>query len=216
MTDPTSIERRLIVALAAIALVAVLGVLVLLPYRLYERDIRNATEQAQRVSSVVHSALSCPIGAGNDATDLVNRLQGNASLEIRLAKLARPEDHPLHASPVAASTREGTDLRYLVPPVLDRDGGSWLAEMHFDLAPLRRDSVRLIVDLMLAVTIGAAIFSAVIFALFRRALLLPLRELAERVDRIAGGEEGVALPEFRSREMAQLSGAIGRLTEARR
>jgi len=211
MGDRSSIEGRLIATLAVIAVVAVVGVLTILPYRLYERDIRRATEEAQRISSVVHSALSCPLDAGIDATDLVNRLQGTADLEIRLAKLASPTEHPLHLSSAGSSVRSGTDLRYVAPPVLDQRGGSWLAELHFDLSNMKRDSVRLIIDLVVAIVIGATIFSLVIFVLFRRALLVPLRELAESVDRMAAGDADATMPRFESREMTELAASIERL-----
>lgn len=37
-----SFEQRLLLALAVIAVLAIVGTLAILPYRLYERDIRNA------------------------------------------------------------------------------------------------------------------------------------------------------------------------------
>ena len=42
MSNQQSVERHLIVVLGAIACIAVLGVLAILPYRLYMRDIRQA------------------------------------------------------------------------------------------------------------------------------------------------------------------------------
>ncbi len=208
MLNPSSIEARLLATLAVIAVVAVAGVLVILPYRLYERDIRQATDEAQRLSSVVHSALSCPLASGRDATDLVNRLQGTANLEIRLAKLDDPEEHPLHRSQAGSSIRSGTDLRYVAPPVLAGDGGSWLAELFFDLSSMKRDSVRLIFDLMLAIVVGAALFSAAIYWLFRRALLAPLAELSHAVEHLAAGDAAPRLPRFDTAEMQKLAASI--------
>ena len=215
MADRSGIEFRLVLTLGVIALVAVVGILAIVPYRLYQRDIRTATEQAQQVSSVVHSALSCPLGSGSDATDLVNRLQSLADLEIRLSRLDRPDEHPLHRSRAGSSLRQDTDLLYVAPPVLDGRGGSWLAELHFDLSSMKRDSVRLIIDLVLAVVLGAAAFSVVIFTLFRRALLAPLEQLTQLAERLATGESGEEMPRFENPEMTRLARAIERLAAAR-
>jgi hypothetical protein len=46
--------------------------------------------------------------------------------------------------------------------------------MEFDLAPLKRESVRLIIDLVLAVALGSLVFSAVVFVLVRQSVVLPL------------------------------------------
>jgi methyl-accepting chemotaxis protein len=177
---------------------------------------RRESRPAGGISSVVHSARSCPLTAGIDATDLVNRLQGTADLEIRLAKLANPEEHPLHLSGAGSSVRSGTDLRYVAPPVLDQRGGSWLAELRFDLSNMKRDSVRLIIDLVVAIVIGATVFSLVIFVLFRRALLVPLHELAQSIDRMASGDADAAMPRFESREMTELAASIERLAGSRK
>ena len=88
MSQPQSVETRLFKLLAVIAAAAVCGVLALLPYRLYSRDIRHAEVQAHRVASVAHTALSQAVGRGEDVTDLANRFQGIADFEIRLRKLA--------------------------------------------------------------------------------------------------------------------------------
>ena len=40
------------------------GVLAILPYRLYARDVRHATVHAHRIASVVHTALSHAILEG--------------------------------------------------------------------------------------------------------------------------------------------------------
>ena len=52
MSGSNSLERRLQIALAGIACVAVIGVMAILPYRLYERDIRHARVSAHRIASV--------------------------------------------------------------------------------------------------------------------------------------------------------------------
>ena len=64
MSQPQSVETRLFKLLAVIAAAAVCGVLALLPYRLYSRDIRHAEVQAHRVASVAHTALSQAVGRG--------------------------------------------------------------------------------------------------------------------------------------------------------
>ena len=70
------------------------------------------------------------------------------------------------------------------PPILDPDGGTWLATMRFDLSPMKRESIRLIIDLVLAVLIGSAAFSLVVYVLIRRMLLKPLHEVTHRVEEI--------------------------------
>jgi hypothetical protein len=42
MSQAPSVERRLIITLLAIACIAIGGVLAILPYRLYARDIQQA------------------------------------------------------------------------------------------------------------------------------------------------------------------------------
>ena len=80
MSQAPSVERRLILTLLVIAGVAISGVLAILPYRLYSRDIQQATTDAHRLSSVVHVALSHALLQEEldqaSLTDLVNRLQG--------------------------------------------------------------------------------------------------------------------------------------------
>jgi methyl-accepting chemotaxis protein len=210
MSDRPSVERRLLVLLAAIAAIAVLGVLAIVPYRLYQRDVRQAEVAAHRIASLVHVALSHALAEQEDTSDLVNRFQGIADLQIRLEKLPPGELHPAAALGRGSSERRDTDLTYTAPPILDGAGGTWLATMHFDLSPMKRESIRLIVDLMLAVVIGSAAFSLAVFLLIRRSLLAPLREVTERVERYAQGQEVGPLPEFGSRELATLMDALDR------
>ncbi len=210
MRQSPSVERHLIRVLGGIACVAVLGVLAILPIRLYQRDIRHATVHAHRVSSVVHTALSHGLIEGDDLGDLINRFQGIADLEIRLRPLATGETHPAGTSQKGSSHLDGTILRFLAPPLLDRDGRTWLAEMTFDLSPMKRESIRLIVDLLLAVALGSAVFSAAVFLLVRRALVTPLREITRTIE--ASCEEGATLhsPDFSTREMEELAEAVAR------
>lgn len=211
MADRAGIEFRLILTLVVIALVAVAGLLVLVPYRLYERDIRNAAEHAHRVSGVVQAALSCPLDHGGDATGLIQRIQSAGEVRVALSRL---EAGDLPAGAIVgrgSSVLDDTDLRYVSSPVLDARGRPWVAEMHFDLSPMKRESVRLIVDLVVAVSVGALVFSLVIFVLFRRAFVQPLRELTRRVERRGAGDPDVAWPRFESREMSELAAAIDRL-----
>jgi hypothetical protein len=215
MQEPASIERRLIQILGIIAAIAVGGVLAILPYRLYSRDIRNASVHAHQVSSVVHAALSCPIASGTDASDMVNRFQGLADLRIRLRRLEPGEIDATSASGRGTSDLRGTDLTYLAPPILDGAERSWLAEMSFDLSAMKRESVRLIIDLVLAVVLGAAAFSAGIFLLMRHSLFLPLREMTRHIQALAEGRE-TPIPEFRSAEMTELADAVERACHARR
>lgn len=203
-----SVEIRLIQVLVVIALIAIAGVLVLLPYRLYSRDIRHATVQAHRVSSVLHTALSRAILDGEDVASLVNQLQSTADLQIRLRPLEPGEEHPAARTGRGSSTRDDTDLTYVAPPILDQDGNTWLAEMYFDLSPMKRESVRLIIDLVLAVAVGSVLFSVLVFWLVHVSLVLPLRHATHVIERHDPQTEIVAMPDFRSREMAELAAAV--------
>jgi hypothetical protein len=222
MTDAAStrpsVERRLLLFLAVIAGIAVAGVLAILPYRLYERDVRLAEVNAHRIGSLLHVALGHALQQGTDVADvadLANRFQGIAGLELRLRQLEPGEMHPASTSGRASSERRDTDLTYTAAPILDRDGHTWLATMHFDLSPMKRESVRLILDLVLAVVLGSLAFSAAIFWLIRRALLQPLHEVTERVEEFAAGREPGPTPAFGSRELASLMDALDRARRVR-
>lgn len=215
MPRTKSVQLRLVQVLAAIACVAVLGVLAIVPYRLYSRDIRHATVQAHRISSVVHTALSYAMLAGDDVTDLINRFQGIADLEIRLTKLEPGEAHPAATSGRGSSNLDGTDLTYIAPPILDGEGTTWLATTHFDLSPMKRDSIRLIVDMALAVVLGSAVFSAAVLLLIRRSLLVPLRDVTRSIERIGAGNESVQMPDFETREMGDLARAVEKVCRTR-
>lgn len=218
MSSPYSAERRLIQSLAVIAAVAVAGVLAILPWRLYQRDIRIAEVNAHRIASVVQVALAHAIEQGEDVTSLVNHLQGIADLQIRLRRLDPGDPAAEDVEARREMKLDGTDLDATAPPILDRDGRKWVATMHFDLAPMKRDSVRLIIDLVLAVVLGSAVFSAAVFLLVRHALVSPLREITKRVERYARGDATAtsALPEPGSREMADLAAALDRAARAGR
>jgi hypothetical protein len=200
-----SVERRLIILLVGIAAVAVVGVLAILPYRLYTRDIRAAQVNAHHVASIVHAALSQAAEEGDDFADLVNRFQGLASVEITLSKLQSGEIHPAASSRKGSSKLRGTDLTFTAAPIQSRDGTNWLLSMHFDLSPMRRDSVRLIIDLAIAVVLGSVAFSLAIFYLIRGTLVKPLRELSRSIERSQRTGEPAQLPTFESREMEDLA-----------
>jgi methyl-accepting chemotaxis protein len=208
-----SVERRLLLFLAIIAAVAVAGVLAILPYRLYERDVRLAEVNAHRIGSLLHVALGHALQQGTDVrdvADLANRFQGIAGLELRLRQLEPGEMHPAATSGRASSERRDTDLTYTAAPILDRDGHTWLATMHFDLSPMKRESMRLIFDLVLAVVLASLAFSAAIFWLIRNTLLQPLHEVTERVEEFAAGHDPGPTPAFGSRELATLMDALDR------
>lgn len=211
MKEPTSLEFRLIRALAVIAAIAVVGVLAILPYRLYERDIRHARVEAHRVASTIHVALSDAIGRGEDVTGLVNRLQSVGDFEIGLRRLAADEAVPQGSRRGALVQPLGTDFSYVAPPILDADGRTWLLDLHFDLSAVRRDSVDIIIDLVLAVVLGSAVFSAGIFLLVRRGLLEPLRQVTRDVARIPEGGGGEELPRYASRELRELAETVERV-----
>jgi len=210
LSNRPSVQLRLTQLLGVIAAVAVAGVVAIIPYRLYERDIRHAEVSAHRVASVVHVALGQAVHDGKDVPDLVNRLQGIADLEIRLRKLAPNEMHPAASSGRGSSELNGTDLDYTAPPILDRDGGNWLATMHFDLSPMKRESVRIIIDMMAAVLLGSLVFSLAVFFLIRRLLIEPLHEMTKRVEQFADGQPVGALPEYETRELESLAAALER------
>lgn len=227
MSQNASAERRLIGTLLVIAGIAIAGVLAILPYRLYSRDIQQATTDAHRLSSVVHVALSHAMGredfdhSETALTDLVNRLQGLGNVDVRLRRLEPGEIHPAATTGKGSSTRHGTELVYVAPPITDRQGTTWLATMEFDLSPMKRRSIRLITDLVLAVTIGSVVFSAVIFLMIRRTLFVPIQEMTKHIGDIADGRaealadgrqpvEGVKMPEFASAEMRALAREVDR------
>jgi methyl-accepting chemotaxis protein len=221
MSQAPSVERRLILTLFVIAGIAIGGVLAILPYRLYSRDIQQASADAHRLSSVVHVALSHALLREEldqaSLTDLVNRLQGMGNVEVRLRSLEPGELHPAATSGKGSSTRRDTELVYIAPPITDRLGKTWLATMEFDLSPMKRRSIRLITDLVLAVAIGSLGFSAVIFLLIRRNLLLPVHSITEGIREIADGQRdaSIKMPEFSSEEMIVLAREIERACEAR-
>ncbi|MGH0034143.1 MAG: hypothetical protein ACQGVK_03860 [Myxococcota bacterium] len=209
-----SVELRLARILVVIAGVAVLGVLALVPYRLYARDIRHAEVQAHRVATVAHTALAQAVAQGRDVTDLANRFGSIADFEIRLRRVESGEVDPTLTSGRGASHLEGTDLTYTTAPILDPEGRAYLATMHFDLSPMKRESVRLIVDLVLAVVLGSALFSAMVYLLIRRSLVQPLREVTRSIEEIASSSEPVELPAFETCEMSELSEALQRACRA--
>jgi hypothetical protein len=213
-----SVERHLLRVLAVIALIAVGGVLAIVPWRLYSRDVRMAEVDAHRVGSLLHVALAHELqhdADAKDVADLVNRFQGVAGLEIRLRRMEPGEVHPATTSGRASSQRRDTDLTYTAPPILASDGSAWLATMHFDLAPMKRESIRLIVDLVLAVMLGSAAFSAAVYWLIRRNLLQPLHEVTRRVETFADGRELGPAPDFESRELQHLMDALDRARRAK-
>ncbi len=210
MPDRSTIEFRLLLTLGVIALVAIAGILAILPYRLYERDIRHASEEAHRVSAVVEAALACPLGAATTPAELVDRIQGAGRMQLALARVEAGEIPAGAVAGRGSSVLDDTDLRYVSSAVTDSEGRSWVAEMHFDLTAMKRESVRLILDLVIAVTLGAGVFSVAIYVLFRRALVRPLRDLARWVEAAARGDAGQP-PAFESREMNELLSSIERL-----
>jgi hypothetical protein len=223
MSQAPSVERRLILTLLAIAGVAIIGVLAILPYRLYSRDIQQATTDAHRLSSVVHVALSHALLQDEldqaSLTDLVNRLQGMGNVSVRLTSLQPGELHPAATTGKGSSTRRDTELVYVAPPIKDRNGVTWLATMEFDLSPMKRRSIRLITDLVLAVAIGSVAFSSVIFFLIRRTLLLPIKSVTQRIGDIADGDgaaENLQMPDFTSAEMKTLASEVERACAVRK
>jgi len=214
MASLPSVESHLIKILAGIAAVAIFGVLALVPYRLYARDIRHAKIQAHRVAAVAHTALSSAVAQGEDVTDLANRFQGIADFEIRLRKLDAGELDPATTTGRGTSDLDGTDLIYSAAPIQDAAGQFYLATMHFDLSPMKRESVHLIIDLILAVVLGSALFSAVVYVLIRRSLVEPLKLVTRTVEEIAESRVPASMPEFKTREMSGLADAIARACRA--
>lgn len=217
-SENPSVERRLIALLALIAGVAVLGVLAIVPYRLYARDVRVAEVDAHRIGSLLHVALANELAHKTDPkemTDLVNRFQGIADMKIQLRQLLPGESAPGDPSGAGSSERRDTDLTYTAPPILDEDGHTWVATMQFDLAPMKRESLRLIFDLTLAVLIGSALFSVAVFVLVRNSVVQPLREVTKQVERFAEGQRLDRLPQFESREIGSLLDALDRARQAK-
>jgi methyl-accepting chemotaxis protein len=75
---------------------------------------------------------------------------------------------------------------------------------------MKRESMRLIFDLVLAVVLASLAFSAAIFWLIRNTLLQPLHEVTERVEEFAAGHDPGPTPAFGSRELATLMDALDR------
>jgi hypothetical protein len=222
MSQLPSFEKRLIVTLLAIACIAIAGVLAILPYRLYSRDIQQATTDAHLLSNVVHAALSHALLRDEldsaSLTDLMNRLQGLGNVQVRLRRLESGELHPVATSGRGSSTRRDTELTYVAAPIVDAEGTTWLATMEFDLSPMKRRSIRLITDLVIAVALGSLAFSAAIFLLVRRTLLQPLHSVTTRIGEIADGGDigaGLRMPEFDTVEMAALAREVERACEVR-
>ena len=207
MPKSHSVEFRLLQVLAGISVIAILGVLAILPYRLYERDIRHATVEAHRIAGLLHVSLADALAEGEDTTALVNRFQGMPALSIRLRRLEPEERHPAAEERRGSSTLDDTDLTYVGAPILDNEGRTWLVEMYFDLSPMKRESVRLIIDLVLAVALGSLAFSAVVYWLVHRGLVVPLRRTTREL--VAQADcASIELPEFESLEMIELAGAL--------
>jgi HAMP domain-containing protein len=207
----SGIQFRLALTLGVIGLLAIGGILLILPYRLYERDIRIAAEEAHRISSVVQAALSDRLASGRDTRELVNRIQGAGGMGIALSRLEAGDPAEGALAGRGSSVLDDTDLRYVSAPVLDAEGRAWIAELHFDLSPMKRESLRLVLDVVLAVAFGATVFAAIVFLFVRRAFVVPLRTLASAAERVAAGSADAGLPAFESPELAQLAQAIGRL-----
>jgi hypothetical protein len=209
----SSVEHRLIMLLVFIAAIAVVGVLAIVPYRLYERDVRLAEVNAHRIGSLLHVSLANDLQRGTsvkEVSDLANRLQAVADLEIRLKELPESDIPPGDSGGPGSSVRRDTDLTYTAPPILDKDGHSWIATMHFDLSPMKRDSVRLIIDMVLAVLFGSVVFSVGVYWLIRDALLQPLHQVTQRVERFVEGAELGPPPSFETRELRELFEALER------
>lgn len=215
MNTPNSMERRLLLALGGIACVAILGVVAILPYRLYQRDVRHAQVQAHRVSSVAHAALSHAVRGGEDVGDLQNRLQGIGDFELRLFRHEPGGDAPAGGAGRGTSDLDGTTLTYTAAPIVGPEGESWLATMTFDLTSMKRESIRLIIDLMLAVLLGSLVFSGVVYGLVRTTLLEPLQEVTRRIAALDAEDAEVDLPEFRTTGMSALARAIERACHTR-
>lgn len=217
-SEVPSVERRLLALLLLIAAIAVLGVLAIVPYRLYTRDVRLAEENAHRIGSLLHVALASELAHKTDPSemaDLVNRFQGVADMKIALRQLLPGEASPGDPSGAGSSTRDDTDLTYTPPPILDADGHTWVTTMQFDLAPMKRESIRLIFDLTLAVLLGSALFSLAVFVLVRNSIVQPLREVTKQVERFAEGATLDRMPQFESRELTSLLDALDRARRAK-
>ncbi len=212
VTDLPSFERRLLLALGVIAVIAIVGTLAILPYRLYERDIRNAKLYAHRTSGLVHASVARALENGTDVDVLLERLRSISDAGIRLEPLPPTEARASEDWGRGQSDVDGTTLTYTAPPVRAADGTHWRLETKYDIAVLKRDSVRLIIDLLIAVVVASAAFSGVIFVLVRGGLLRPMRHITDELERVAmhGGEPD--LPPASSRELAAFRKAASRLS----
>jgi hypothetical protein len=210
-TSLPSFERQLLLALLVIAAVALAGTLAILPYRLYERDIRNAQLDAHRTSGVVQAAVGLALTQGSDVEGLLERLRNVSDWGIRLEALPADTPPPSEGWGRGRSDVDGTTLTYVAAPVRDTQGRLWRLEMQHDIANLKRDSVRLIIDLLIAVGVSAAGFSLAIFLLVRRGLLRPMSHITDELERAARDGGDPVLPPASSREVAAFREAASRL-----
>lgn len=207
-----SFERRLLLALGVIAVIAIGGTLAILPYRLYERDIRNAQLHAHRTSGLVHAAVGAALEEGHDVEPLLERLRSISDAGIRLEVMPAGTAPPSKGWGRGHSDIDGTTLTYVAPPLRGSDGQLWQLAMQHDIAILKRDSVRLIIDLLLSVGVGAVAFSIAIFILVRAGLLRPMRHITDELERVAAQGGDPDLPPASSREVAAFRKAASRLS----
>jgi methyl-accepting chemotaxis protein len=80
---------------------------------------------------------------------------------------------------------------------------------------MKRDSIRLITDLVLVTALGSLGFSIAIFWLIRNSLVQPLHRVTRRIARFEETGEAIEMPEFRTAEMRKLSQAIERACQAK-
>ena len=206
-----SFEKQLLLALLVIAAIAFAGTLAILPYRLYERDIRNAQLDAHRTSGLVQATVELALARGEDVEGLLERLRSISNWGIRLEALPPDTPPPSEGWGRGRSEVDGTTLSYVAPPVRDAEGGLWRLEMQHDIANMKRDSVRLIIDLLIAIGISSVGFSIAIFLLVRRGLLRPMRHITDELERAAKDGGDPNLPPASSRELAAFRDAAGRL-----
>ena len=117
-------------------------------------------------------------------------------LENRLEQVEGGAVHEHHFSQLVKSAFVKEDVR------------RWLR------ASEKRESIQLIIDLLLAVLLGSLVFSAVVFLLVRQSVVQPLRDFKRTIERRHPDRADIAAPEFETLEMQELVDAVERACAA--
>jgi len=247
-------QRKLYQTVALLVAVTVAGLLLLLPYRLYERDTGVARQHARLVSDELSNmikltmlttkeimALNPTLGLGvviEKIEALYKKFGENQDFKFRVVRSplienqytaikGRSADNPqvTEALQTGRSTSkvEGPILTYWSPIKADSQCGHChkdanrkpveagvalgVVETRFDLTPQRNRSIRTIVEITGFLLGMIVLIALAVFAIIRRHLIAPLQELTDGLERSVK-QPDLPLPQYQSKEMADLIGAM--------